>query len=212
MPYDINLAQGQGQIRVNRKITPVAGGVLGFNASSPYKLEARTGPGTAGNLIVSPVVTGSAGTGYPIVKQVAFVEDATSVTHTATIPIPAGAELIDIIVDTTVIWGDTAAVMKIGDTADDDGYFTGIDLDATDLLVGEQLRISNSTLWGGKEGAYLVAATGRRGPVSSNFGGRYVAGSNILATVSVTTPSATTGRSFVTVIYAIGESIVPVLA
>ena len=206
----LNIPQYQGTQQVNRKIEPAAGDVLGFDSNK--KLVARTGPGTAGNSIVSPVITGSAGTGYPIVKQVLFTEDATSVTHTATIPIPAGAELIDIIVDAQALWTDSSATLKIGDTADDDGYFIGVELDATDLLVGEQLRMSHSTLWGGKEGAYLVSATGRRGPTSSNFGGRYVAGSNILATVSVSTPSGTAGRTWVTVIYAVGESIAPVLA
>lgn len=206
----INIPQFQGQQQVNRKIDPSAGDVLAFDSNK--KLVARTGPGTAGNVITSPAIQGTAGTGFVIAKQVPFVEDATSVTHTATIPIPAGAELIDIIVDNAVLWTDASATLKIGDTADDDGYFIGVELDATDLLVGEQLRMSQSTLWGGKEGAYLVAATGRRGPTSANFGGHYTAGSNILATISVTTPSGTAGRTFVTVLYATGDIVSPVLA
>jgi hypothetical protein len=94
--------------------------------------------------------------------------------------------------------------MKVGDTVDDDGYFTGINLKATDLLVGEVLSIADSTNWGGKNGAYLVAATGQRGPVATNFGTYYAAGSNILGTVTVGTPATTAGRTFMKVVYSLG--------
>jgi hypothetical protein len=160
----------------------------------------------AGQTIVSPVITGDAIGGVVVAKTVNFVADATSVTHTATIAIPAGATLLDILVSAGVLWGAAAAVLKVGDTADDDGYFIGVDLKATDLLVGEVISVSGSTgNWGGKNGAYLVAATGRRGPAATNFGAHYPAGSNILATVTVTTPAVTTGRTYLTVFYAVGQ-------
>ncbi len=180
---------------VLRKITPTAGQVLGFNSSK--------------NLVsIDPndLVSGM------VVQTALFTEDATSVTHTVTIPIPAGAILHEIQVDAGVLWTDSSATLKVGDTADDDGYFIGVNLAATDLLVNEQLRISNSTLWGGKNGAYLVAATGQRGPTTTNFGGYYAAGSNITGIVSVTTPSGTAGRTKMTVWYSVGNVNAPVLA
>lgn len=140
-------------------------------------------------------------------KLVAFTEDATSTSHVGTVPIPAGAWLDNIQVLSSVLWGGGTATMKVGDTADDDGYFTGIDLKATDLLVGEVLDTTPSTSWGGKEGAYLVAASGRRGPTSSNFSKYYAAGSNIIGTVTVGTPGSTAGRTFMRVSYSLGETI-----
>lgn len=162
----------------------------------------------------APVLTApaSTSTGLLLTKQARFAETASGVSHTATIAIPAGAVLHSIRVIAEVLWGAGAAVMKVGDTADDDGYFTGIDLKATDLLVGEILDTSHSTLWGGKEGAYLVAATGRRGPTSSNFGSYYAAGSNITGIITVTTPAVTTGRTVMVVTYSTGEAVTPVVA
>lgn len=176
--------------RVLRSVTPAANQVLGFDANS--KISA-----------LSPSVTR---------KGIVFTENATSLTYTATVAIPAGATLHDIQIDAGALWGAGTATMTVGDTADDDGYFTGVNLKATDLLVGEQLRIGSSVLWGGKEGVYLVAATGRRGPVASNFGGKYVAGSNILITVTTTAPAATAGRTYATVTYSQPDVVVPVLA
>lgn len=191
-----------------------------ISSRSDLLARARTNlgvtPATNGTIttstVVSPAITGTAGSGFVRALQANFTEDATSVTHTATFPIPAGATLVDIIVHNSVLWTDSSATLKVGDTADDDGYFIGVEMDTTDLVPGEQLRISESSLWGGKEGAYLVAASGRRGPTSSNFGGYYAAGSNILATISVSTPSGTAGRSSVVVLYTLGQVVAPVLA
>lgn len=150
--------------------------------------------------------------GQIITKAVRFAETATGTSHVATIPIPAGAILHGIRVIPEVLWGAGAAVLKVGDTADDDGYFTGVNLKATDALVGEVLDTTHSTLWGGKEGAYLVAATGRRGPTTGNFGSYYAAGSNIVATITVTTPAVTTGRTVLVASYSLGTTITPVVS
>lgn len=168
----------------------------------------------AGSSLVSPAVTGSAGTGFVIVKKVAFVEDATSVTHTGTVPIPAGATIHDIIFTTTVLWADTASTVIIGDSDDPDGYFASTDLDATDLLVGEVFSIHGGVqTWGGKLGVYLVSATGRMGSaVAGNSGLYYGVANSIIAVVAVTTPSGTAGRSFLTVAYSVGETIAAVSA
>jgi hypothetical protein len=165
--------------------------------------------------LTNPVINapnGRLSTGMMITKVVPFIEDAVSTSHTGTIPIPAGAILHNIQVMSEALWLAAAAVLKVGDTADDDGYFVGVDLKATDLLVGEVLDTSPSTSWGGKEGAYLVAATGRRGPTANNFAKYYKAGSNIVGTITVTTPGSAQGRTFLIVTYSIGESIAAVAA
>jgi len=139
--------------------------------------------------------------GSPITKVVSFTENATATTHTGSVVLPAGAFLMSIRVLNPVLWTGGTAVMKVGDTADDDGYFIGIDLKATDLLVGEVLDTESSTLWGGKEGAYLVAASGRRGPLTTNFGQYQAAGTTITGVVTVGTPATTVGRTFMIVTY-----------
>lgn len=140
-----------------------------------------------------------------ITKIVTFTEDATSTSHVGTVTLPAGSVLHNIQVMSGALWAAGTATMKVGDTADDDGYFTGVNLKATDLLVGEVLDTSPSTSWGGKEGAYLVAATGRRGPTTNNFGKYYAAGSDITGTITVGTPGSTQGRTYMIVSYSVGE-------
>ncbi len=150
--------------------------------------------------------------GTIVAKRATFEETATGTSHVATIAIPAGSVIHSIKVIPRALWGAGAAVLKVGDTADDDGYFTGVDLKATDALVGEVLETNNDALWGGKNGAYLVAATGRRGPTSSNFGMSYVAGSNIVGTVTVTTPGSTAGKTELVVEYSIPLAVTPVVS
>lgn len=145
--------------------------------------------------------------GVMLTKIVAFTEDATSTSHVGTVTVPAGAWIHNISVTSGALWGAGTATLKVGDTADDDGYFTGVNLKATDLLVGEVLNTTASTLWGGKEGAYLVAATGRRGPTTDNFGQYYAAGSDIVGTITVGTPAVTTGRTYLSVTYSVGEAL-----
>ena len=155
---------------------------------------------------------GAVGNGAMKTTVVTYTENATATTHTGTVTLPAGTWLHNIQVLSSVLWTGGTATMKVGDTADDDGYFTGIDLKATDLLVGEVLDTTPSTSWGGKEGAYLVAATGRRGPTSSNFAKYYAAGSNITGIVTVGTPATTAGRTFMAVTYSFGQTIAAVAA
>lgn len=160
----------------------------------------------------TPILPNSGAAGQMITKMVTFTENATNTIHTGTVAIPAGAILHNIQVNNSVLWGAASAAMDVGDTADPNGYFAAIDLKATDLLVGEVLDTSPSTSWGGKEGAYLVAATGRRGPTSSNFGKYYAAGSNILGVITVGTPGSTAGRTQMVVTYSVGEVIPAVVS
>ncbi len=161
----------------------------------------------------TPTITapnGATSTGIMITKRVLFTENATNTVHTGTVAIPAGAWLHDVKVTNQALWTAGTAVMKVGDTADDDGYFIGIDLKASDLVLGEELSITNGDLWGGKEGAYLNVTTGRRGPVATNFGPYYAAGTNILGTITVGTPATTVGRTIMSVTYSVGEAIAAV--
>jgi hypothetical protein len=215
-----------------RRGTAIAPGQTGRRAASPIFVDADTDtlkivPAASGtsekeiaDLSSSQTFTGTKtfngdGVGGVVVaKTMNFVEDATSVTHTGTVVLPAGAVLLEILVSGGVLWTAAAAVMKIGDSVDDDGYYTAVDLKATDLLVGESISIqgSNVAASAGQQGAYLVAATGQRGPLSTNFGAHNVAGTSITAVITVTTPATTAGRTYVTVFYAIGQTVTIVKA
>jgi hypothetical protein len=155
-------------------------------------------------------VTGNATSGVVVSKVARLVENGAGTSYTATIPIPAGAVLQDVQLIAEALWNGTSATAKVGDTADDDGYFTGVNLKATDLVVGEILSAKHSTLWGGKEGAYLVAASGRRGPTSTNFGAYYAAGSNITCIVTPGAADGSAGRTVLSVTYSVGEVIAQV--
>ena len=165
--------------------------------------------------LTTPTLTapsGTASTGLLITKSGVITELTGTATYTITIPVPAGAWVQDITVTNQALWtAGTSATGTVGDTADPDGFFTGIDMKATDLVVGEVLSVKDSTLWGGKEGAYLVAATGRRGPTSTNFGLYYAAGSNIVFAVAKT-GTGTAGRTHVSVTYSVGEVIAQTVA
>jgi hypothetical protein len=99
----------------------------------------------------------SAQTNGVICQEVTFTE-AGDTTYTGSVDLPAGSTILDIQLQSTALWDDgTSATMKVGDGDDDDGFYTGVDLTATDLLVDEVIRFEST---GGVEGAYIVAATG----------------------------------------------------
>lgn len=178
-------------------------------------LAAKVASLLAGTTINAAVITDPAAgsTGVMLTKRATFAETATGLTHTATIAVPAGAVVHSVQVIPRVLWAaTTSATLIVGDTADDNGFFDAVNLKATDLVVGEMLETNNDALWGGKNGAYLVAATGRRGPTSSNFGMSYVAGSNITGKVTVVDPSSTAGRTDLVVIYSVPTTVAPVVA
>lgn len=182
----------------------------GVTTATTRTLTAPDATDTLQVLAAAQTVSGkttSDGTGTVISKTITFTEDATSVTHTGTVVIPAGATLHDIIVTSTVLWTDSSAEISVGDAQAATGWFNAVNLAATDLLVGEALRASSPTAgWAGKPGAYLVAATGVWGQATATKAGPYYAtAGSVIGVVTVTTPSGTAGRTFMTVVYSIGS-------
>ena len=119
-------------------------------------------------------------------------------TYDAAVVIPAGSFVLDVIVYGLVVWNSAGAcTLKVGDTqasGDDDCYFTGVDLKATDLIATEGLSLSGGTaLAGGKVGADIA---------NSQFNRRTLAvARTITATVTCASASGTTGVTRVVVIY-----------
>jgi hypothetical protein len=152
-------------------------------------------------------------TGGITVLSALFTEDATTLTHTATFTIPAGATLLDIIVVPQVLWTGGTAAFTCGDANSANGWFTTTNLKATDLVLGERLQASNANNWGGVNGAYLTTA-GRFGQQSTTMIGGYCPTAySVIGVVTVGTPATTAGRTRMHVIYAdFGIAVPPVLA
>ncbi len=121
-----------------------------------------------------------------------FTETAGAGTYTASVALPAGATLLDIIVNGVALWNNAgAATMIVGDGTDPDGYYTAVNLKATDLLAGESLSFA---LAGGKAGAYIA---------NSQVSPRYAAAArSIIGVITTASTGGSTGRTRMTVIYA----------
>lgn len=179
-----------------------------------YVNATLTGSTNTSGTFVTPVITGDGGSGFLVAKTALFTEDATTLTHTATFVIPAGATLLDIIVVPQVLWtAGTSAAFTCGDANAATGWFTSTNLKATDLVLGERLQAGEATRWGGVNGAYLVSATGRFGQQSTNMIGGYCPTAySVIGVVTVVGPSTTAGRTRMTVLYYVGQAVTPVLA
>ena len=103
---------------------------------------------------------------------------------------PAGSVLLDIVLTAVALWNaGTSATGIVGDTGDDDGYFTGIDCKATDWLATEQLSFA---LAGGKAGAYIAVSQANK---------RYTVADRAITLKITTVGTATTGESIMDVFW-----------
>lgn len=131
-------------------------------------------------------------TGYPVESiEVTFTETAGAGTYTGAVAVPAGATILDIIVNGVALWNNAGAcTLKVGDVTDDDGYYTAVDLKATDLLAGESLSFA---LAGGKAGAYIA---------NSQVSPRYSASARTISGIITTASTGgSTGRTRMVVIF-----------
>ena len=131
--------------------------------------------------------------GTPVVAvERTFTETAGAGTYTGAVTVPAGATILDIIINGVALWTNAGAcTMKVGDT-DDDGYYTAIDLKATDLLAGESLSFA---LAGGKAGAYIA---------NSQVSPRYSASARTInGIITTASTGGGAGRTRMTVVYSL---------
>jgi hypothetical protein len=135
-------------------------------------------------------------------------ENGAAGVYTASVTLPAGATIYDIVVHGTALWGaGTSATLKVGDVADDDGFYTAVNLKATDLLAGESLSINGMV--GGKQGADVVPGTYPAGQVSR----RYLATQRVVSAIVTTVgTAASTGRTRVTVLFWTAQNARKILA
>src|SRR3990167_158456 len=151
-----------------------------------------------------PLVNGVA-SGAVVSAAIKFdvTQGAAAGTYTGTVEIPAGGVLLNIQVVSTVVWNHgTSTVLDVGDDDDPDGWFSQVNLlTGTELEVGEVLDISNAENWGAAQGAYLVAATGRKGRVTAGVdSGVYQgAATEVIGVITGGGTAATTGTTYMIV-------------
>lgn len=134
--------------------------------------------------------------GSKIYEQSVLFTEAGAGTYTGTVSLPAGAVIQDVIVHAIALWAAaTSAAMIVGDVDDPNGFFDAVDLKATDLLAGESI---NFTQTGGKEGADLDDPA-----AGAHVRRRYLATARSVTGKIVSVGAGTTGRTLMTVIYAV---------
>lgn len=141
---------------------------------------------------LDPVAGNARSGGAVVAEELIFVEDGEG-TYSADVDLPAGATLVDIIVNGVALWtAATSATLIVGDGTDPDGYYTGVNLKATDLLAGESLSFA---LAGGKAGAYIA---------NSQVTPRYAAAARTITAEVTSSGAGTAGRTRVIVLYTTG--------
>lgn len=141
-----------------------------------------------------PILTGGTilnGPSEVYCEEVTYTETAVAGTYTGSVSVPAGASVVDVILNGVALWNNNvAATMTVGDAGSADGFYTGVDLRATDLLAGESISFA---LAGGKAGGYIA---------NSQVSPRYSATARSVIGVIVTTgATGTAGRTRMSVIY-----------
>lgn len=155
-----------------------------FTYHSTFGAVYPVGPLSAQNVSASPVYS----------EERTFTETTGAGVYTGSVVIPIGATIQDIIVNGVALWtATTSATLKVGDVADDDGFYTAVDLKATDLLAGESISFA---LAGGKAGAYIANSQ-----VSPRYNTAARTVSGIITTVGA---AGSAGRTRLTVLYSLG--------
>lgn len=135
------------------------------------------------------------------VKSFAFVENGAG-TYTGRFTMPANAVLLDVTIHAEALWtAATSAIMKVGDTVDDDGIAIGVDLKATDLLANESLSLYQL---GGKQGADI----GDAATPGTQMSRRSLTTSRTLGAIVTSVGAGTAGRTRVDFVYSVAVPIV----
>lgn len=168
-----------------------------LSASTTAGLTNFTALSTSGALDANGAFTFASTADAMKAVEVTFTETSGAGTYTGSVSVPAGATIQDIIINGVALWNNAGAcTLKVGDAADDDGYFTAVDLKATDLLAGESLSFA---LAGGKAGAYIA---------NSQVSPRYSATARVISGIITTASTGgSTGRTRMLVIYSLPATI-----
>lgn len=203
-PNEIAYIQVSGALAAGTKVGPDANGKA--KASLPgelaYAILLESSAGADEYVrcwLFSGGEDASLTTGGIFVEEVSFTE-AGDTTYTGSVSVPAGATILDVQVQAVALWDDgTSASMKVGDAADDDGFFTGVNLKATDLTAGQAISFAAQ---GGKGGVYITEGTGTHVLSTYSASARVVSG-----VVTTGAQNGTAGRTRMIVAYALPNTV-----
>lgn len=159
-----------------------------------YPVDSTSTPQT------SPVALLQSVSGSNVTVEAAFVA-AGAGTYTATIPVPAGATVLDVIFRNTVVWDSaTSAAMTCGDDDSSTGYFTSTNVKTTPAADtnGAGAGLSTRLSLGASAGAY------------KGGGGKFCAAAKTITCAIVAVGAGSAGRSRLLVEYALPASVMPV--
>lgn len=126
-----------------------------------------------------------------MIRTLFFAETVAGATYTASVTVPAGARLLDVLVDTSVAWAAATAPIDVGDSDAADALVKNFDMAAQGGTAGKS---KGGTDWGD-------GLTGNNGPLSAVGPGKlYPNGDTITAVVSPTVPGGPTGISSVSLL------------
>jgi hypothetical protein len=135
------------------------------------------------------------GQSYTVVVERTFTETTGAGVYTATVGIPAGATVLDVIWRNTAVWtASTSASMTCGDDDNATGYYSATNVKSTPAADtnGAGAGLSTRLSLGASAGAYKGGA------------GKYCAAAKtITATVTTVGASGNAGRSRLLVEYAV---------
>jgi hypothetical protein len=126
-----------------------------------------------------------------MLRTLSIVETDAGLTYTARASVPAGARLLDVLIESSAAWTAATADLDVGDLDGADALIASADITGTDGSAAEGL---GGTDWG-------FGRDGTNGPYSASGPGKlYPSGSTITAVVTATVPGGPTGISLVTLL------------
>jgi len=190
-----------GAVTQYAEVYAAAGGKISATPSGTrwgIALEAASGDGSVVEVLRLP---GSGEENAIVAEEITFTEDGDT-TYTGDVNVPAGAVVIDVIIHAVALWDDgTSASLNVGDVADPNGIYAGVNLKATDLAAGESISFG---LTGGKEGADLDGGE----TAGDHARRRYLATARVISGVVVTGgQNGTAGRTRMIVLYTVPNSV-----
>ena len=131
-----------------------------------------------------------------MVRTIRFTETADGATYTGKVSVPAGARLLDLLLETTVAWTAATAPLDVGDSDASDALIAAMDI--AGVTFGDSYGLNfNGTAWGN--------ANNDGGPAYNGGSGKlYPNGDTITAVITPTVPGGPTGISTVTLLLELG--------
>jgi hypothetical protein len=130
-----------------------------------------------------------------MMRRIVLTETASGLTYTGVTSVPAGARIVDVLVETTAAWAAATVAVDIGDSDDPQALAAAYDISSVVYDTGVN---TNGTAWGD--------ASGTGNPYSAQGTGKlYPAGDLITVVGTATTPAGPTGLTYVTLLMELGS-------